>query len=98
MIPSKFKIGVSEYDVELVECVDKDENLLGQISYNNLKIKIDKTYPEQTQELTFWHEVAHGIFHEISEDKLRVDERLVDQVGRMIYGILKDNGYEIKNT
>jgi hypothetical protein len=87
----KVKIGVSDYDVQLVESVSKDELLLGQIDYQNLSIRVDKDYPILTQKITLLHEIVHGLFHELSEDELRGNEKLVDQLARLLYQVIRDN-------
>jgi hypothetical protein len=87
----KVKIGVSEYDVDFVEAVHKDRLLLGQIDYQNLTIRVDKDYPILTQKITLLHEILHGLFYEISEDELRENEKLVDQLARLLFQLIKDN-------
>lgn len=62
-IPSYFKIGGQEYNVEIVDKLD--DNNYGEYCYTPAQIKIarniyDETVPEKQREATFWHELFHA--------------------------------------
>ena len=62
-IPSYFKIGGQEYNVEVVE--DLDDDIYGEYSYTPARIQIAKTtageeIPKNQMEATFWHELFHA--------------------------------------
>jgi len=62
-IPSYFKIGGQEYNVEIVDTLDDDN--YGEYSYTPAKIQLARvtageTIPPKQQEATFWHELFHA--------------------------------------
>jgi len=62
-IPSSFKIGGQEYNVEIVDNLDDD--IYGYYSYTPSVIKIARhsagvEVPDNQKEATFWHELFHA--------------------------------------
>ena len=62
-IPSYFKIGGQEYNVEIVDKLEDD--IYGDYSYTPAQIRIAKTtageeIPNKQREATFWHELFHA--------------------------------------
>ncbi len=60
-IPKKIKIGNKEYNIKKTNFYFND-TLGGQINYNTDTIKIKNGNQE---EITFFHEIAHGILKEL---------------------------------
>ena len=84
-IPRKMRIGNKQYSVEIVEAM-LEKRHRGRINYTAQTIRLGqrsnvttRVYtPEQVQE-TFWHEVIHGILHDMGRDTLNRDERFVNE-------------------
>jgi len=62
-IPSSFKIGGQEYNVEIVDKLDDD--IYGEYSYTPPVIRIARysagtEVPENQRKATFWHELFHA--------------------------------------
>lgn len=96
IIPDKITIGCFEYRV-----VETDDPIIingndckGGIDYLQQTIKIKKSgISEQQKELTFWHEVVHGIFNYRTLDpEKNSEESITEELARGLYGIMKANG------
>ena len=93
-IPKQIVIGVTTYEIK--EC-DKipgpgNDSALAFIEYDKGIIWISRgNQNEQIRQLSFLHEIVHGMLAEISEEKLRKDERFVDLLARQLYVLLEKN-------
>lgn len=77
--------------------IEKDDNFtsdnthLGEITYSQAEILINKNIPEAMKKETLCHEMVHGIFVHLGREDMSNDETLVQQLGNAIY-----QGFEIK--
>ena len=88
---NKIKILATEYEVEEVEQIDKYERLLGQINYEEQRIKIDKSISEDMKKETLIHELLHGILEKLGYTDLNEDEQKVHSIASTMYLVLKEN-------
>ena len=88
---TKLKILATEYEVEEVEQIDKYERLLGQIDYDEQKIKIDKNISEDMKKETLMHEILHGILEKLGYKEINEDEQKVHSIASTMYFVLKEN-------
>lgn len=84
-----WKIGGVKYKVVQVKGLAKEHGLMGQISYDNLLIKIDEDLPQGRKEETLVHELVHGIFYEAGFEEQ--DEDMINRVGKVLYQVIQDN-------
>lgn len=87
----KLKILSTEYKVEEVEQIDKYERLLGQISYVEQIIKLDKNISENLKEETLIHEILYGVLEKLGYNDLNNDEQKVHSIASTMYCVLKEN-------
>ena len=97
-IPKKVKIGIREFDVELVDGINNSgtphiSSDLGELSHDALKIRISNRFSEFIQIETFLHEICHAILSEIEEDKLSENEKLVSLLAKQLYILLTENDF-----
>lgn len=85
--------GLPHEVVELEDCFDADACHMGQISYKDLKIKINKDMHELEKIETICHEMVHGILVHLGYLDLADDEKLVQALGNAIY-----QGFEIRRV
>lgn len=83
------KIGGVSYELEEVERLAKEHDVLGQILYDDLKIKLDANLPDDRKEETLIHEITHGVFYEAGYEEQ--DEGMINRVGKVLYQVIKDN-------
>lgn len=99
LIPESVRIGSAEYKVEYsdIPIVINGVQCLGYCDYYTHTIKIDNTMQDQqSQEITFLHEVVHAMF---AERKINLEtyvdnntmEFLVDSLAYMIHQLVLDN-------
>lgn len=81
----KLKILSTEYKVEEVEQIDKYERLLGQISYVEQIIKLDKNISENLKEETLIHEILYGVLEKLGYNDLNNDEQKVHSIASTMY-------------
>ncbi|PGC80277.1 ImmA/IrrE family metallo-endopeptidase [Bacillus toyonensis] len=86
---SLVKIGGVSYGLEEVEGLAKEHQVLGHILYDDLKIKLDASMPQDRKEETLIHEITHGIFYEAGYEEQ--DEDMINRVGKVLYQVIKDN-------
>lgn len=92
-IPSSFKLGSHEISVILDDSLAHTDGCIGRTDYMENQIRLMppvKHFPvaASRQEQVFWHETVHWIFHHLGEEKLRGNEKLVDQIASCIQQIL----------
>ena len=92
-IPEKVRIGSCDYTVEFTEnnLVTNSKECYATIDYNNHKIIINKNLGDnQLNEVSFLHELFHGI---IRERNLEVDneELVVEELARGMHQVIRDN-------
>ena len=93
-IPKQVRIGSIDYDV-----VDPGEAILfngqqcyGMIDFVDSQIYLDTTIQgKQKLELTFLHEVVHGMLQSRSLDEAAANETLVDEIAIALHQLIRDN-------
>lgn len=88
---TKLKVLATEYEVQEVEQIDKYERLLGQIDYDEQKIKIDKNISEDMKKETLIHEMLHSILEKLGYREMNEDEQKVHSIASTMYFVLKEN-------
>ena len=68
-----------------------DGRHLGEISYLNCEIRINKNMPETLQRQTLIHEMVHGMLFMQGLDRINDDEEKVNVIANAIY-----HGFDIK--
>lgn len=92
-IPEKVRIGSCVYDVEFTEndLVAGGKEVYANIDYNFNKININtRIAGKQQNELSFLHEIFHGIVRERNIE-LDDEELIVEELARGMHQIIKDN-------
>jgi hypothetical protein len=94
-IPDKVRIDSNDYAVKLTDetlIVDHEE-CTGMIDYQIHEIKIKKGIQDkQGEEVTFLHEVVHGIVHERNFTLEGDDNELkVEELARGLHQFIRDN-------
>ena len=88
-IPKKIKIGAFDYEVILEDRVKKHgADIQGSHYALCQKIWIDKTYHQQQQEDTLFHEILESLNRNY---ELRLEHPQITQLTTLFYGVLKDN-------
>lgn len=89
---SKVKIGYKEYEiVKEPEIINLPEELMGQINFQEEKIRISTKYSQNQQNQSFLHELVHGILEKLSLRELNDNETIVDQIATTLYEVILDN-------
>lgn len=92
-IPDKVRIGSCDYSVEYTEnsLVTDRKECYATIDYNNHKIMINKILGDiQLNELSFLHELFHGIIKERNVE-VENEELIVEELSRGLHQIIRDN-------
>ena len=97
-LPETVRIGQKVYTVGEKRYVF-DKNLGGSINYNVDTISIRKGMPEREVEATFFHEIAHGVLHELEFThpqitSFRSNETFVQEMGLMMRQIFQQLVHE----
>ncbi len=66
----------------------RNDEEFGNCVYHLLKIELDETQPDQHKRDSLWHEILHGIEHELN---LKLTEKQVRQIASMQIAIMRDN-------
>lgn len=99
LIATSFDICSSEHITKLVDKLDN--SIYATINYPSCIITLAKTLsgedinPSQVQ-VSFYHELAHTIFHNIGRNDLAEDETLVQMVGQALASFI--NTAEFKDV
>lgn len=96
IIPDTIRIGSMNYKVEITKekIIVKNSLCYGQIDYEKHKISLSEDYCDnQGLELTFLHEIIHGIIYERNLDMSKKinEELLVEEISRGLHQLIKDN-------
>lgn len=95
----KIKIGCLDYEVKKTNEILVVDNRVckGRISFEKQIIELsdDEVQSEQGRELTFWHEVVHGIVRERGLEWGANDEFYTEELARGIYALMKDNKFPL---
>ena len=98
-IPTSFQLVGQTIQVEMLDQLLENDDCVGQALYRKNLIQLQRSNatvmrPATQIEATFCHELVHWIFFVLSEDKLRKNEQLVDQIGRLLHQALSTMVYE----
>lgn len=103
IIPKQVKIGGSIYQVNITKktILINGRACYARIDYDNHQIDVNKKYgDEQQRQMSFLHEVFHGIVHD-RNIKLKDEEKVVEAFARGLHQIIMDNPeifiQEVKN-
>ena len=88
-IPKTIKIGSNEFKIKNKFNIDWNGNIAGQINFSKNRILLKKGSNHRCKEDTFFHEVAHGIFKEISYNypqiiKFSDNESFIQEFGLLL--------------
>lgn len=92
-IPNTVRIGSVDYTVELSEkpVVFDYKQCNGLIDFSQSKIVLDaKTLEQQQLEITFLHEVVHGMLHDRNLEE-QDNEQLVEALAYALHQLIRDN-------
>ena len=89
-IPKTIKVGGHTYEVVIDEHLWHNENLHGQVDYNNQVITLDTYGHPQQLSATFIHEVLHAIDRYFNNKALTEDE--IDSMAEGLFQVLSDMG------
>ena len=78
------------YQVNYVDCVNKEDPRKGEINFLTNEIRIDRTMPKDLQEQTLLHEVIHAIGDALGIDELVNNENTVQSLASALYCTFKD--------
>jgi len=87
-IPKTFTIFTDKYTVKEYKKVDNEDSM-GEHDYMKKTIKIKKDMPLEQKERVYYHELFHCMLEQLGYDKLSSDEKFVDQMGSVLYQVLK---------
>lgn len=92
-IPEKIRIGSCDYSVVFTEknLVANGRECLATIEYNNHLITINtKIGDRQSNEISFLHELIHGITRERNIN-IADEELVVEEIARGLHQVIRDN-------
>jgi len=92
-IPNKIRIGSLDFDVIMQDTpiVLNNQQCYGEIDYATTEIKLDATIAsDQHLEVTFLHEIIHGILHDRGFKEAE-DEELIEGIARGLHQLIRDN-------
>lgn len=98
-IPDKVKMGPLIYEIREANPALGDVSLIGEALHTEGIIRLRADLPVQQKELTFIHEVLHGLMYIAGfpgggDEKIMVTaEELASRLAIVLYGFLKDNGF-----
>lgn len=84
-LPETINILGITYRIKEVEIVDKNVPSDGEINYQTLEIKIDKSLAEEKKAQILMHEILHGLFDSLGMIELRDDEKAVQSLATALY-------------
>lgn len=92
------KIGGITYTIKREEIECHNGIQFGEVNYGTTQITINNVkVNEQKQEQTLMHEMVHAMMHEAGLDELSNDEVIVNQLGILLYQVLKENDFSWLN-
>jgi len=98
-IPRKMRIGSKQYSIEILETM-KEKRRMAHISYTAQTIKIGRRSNVTSRKFTtdevqesFWHEVIHGILHDMGRDTLNRSEQFVNGFAHRLTKAIKSASF-----
>lgn len=93
----KIKIGGMEYQIKEVKFVEENgENTLGECCLETAEILINEDISDSRKEQTIVHEMVHAMLFEAGSSEYD-NEELGNQLGLIMYQVLKDNDFKSEN-
>lgn len=91
-IPDSIRIGAVDYDIVYKEGLyDEGQQLMGCIDFMNSEISLDdKLQKKQCLELTFLHEVVHGMLYSVQSEHT-YNETLIEEISKALHQVIRDN-------
>ena len=96
---NNYRIGNKNYKILYIDNFDRENK--GIISYDYQEIKVDTSFPIETQEETLIHEIVHGLFFESSLRNLIIEdkeEEFANRFSNILYKFLIDNEFIDKSN
>ena len=94
-IPRKITIGDTKYDIDIIEVMAKKRNM-ARIYYDHRRIEIAETsnvtgkkFTNEKLQENFWHEVVHGILHDMGRHHLNGNEKFVVDFSKRLSALIK---------
>jgi hypothetical protein len=87
----QFRVGGVNYAVEIMPNLRAIENLYGEVTYHNAKIRIDGDMHRDRTNETLVHELIHAMMFEAGYDEH--DEDFVRRFSAMLHQVLLDNDF-----
>jgi hypothetical protein len=89
------RIGSTKYELLRPQNVIIGDGVyLGAIDRDAGELEIKSSIKPQAAKQTFWHEVMHGMMHEMGEEELCHDEQFIESLSRLLYAFHEDNKLE----
>ena len=86
------KVGVKTYRIEKpLEIIQVGGEYYGVCDSDTSVIKIADKFEQQDKNISFLHELLHGICKRFSMRELNKDEQTIDLLATGIYEVIKDN-------
>ncbi len=82
-IPSKLKIGGTQYTVKVVDVIAENAGIAGRIDHDKELIRLSKG-KQSYMEITFLHEIIHAMNNQWSEE-------FVEFMAISLHQVIKDN-------
>lgn len=73
------------YEIREVDIIDRDTHLVGQISYTDQIIRIEKGLGKEFRRQTVIHEVVHGILEGLGYRDINTDEQKVQGIASALH-------------
>lgn len=99
IIPKSFELGGTTYNVELVDNSLGNGNV-ASIYYPLNKVQVAKNYSDslnctdEYKEISFLHELIHGILNAMGESEINNDERFIEGFANLLHQYIKTAKYE----
>lgn len=89
-IPSSFKLNGVTISVGFDNRYCTDNHCYGECDFKDNEITLCKEFegkrlPKKTLDQTFYHELAHALFHQAGLHKQKWNEELIDKIGMLLY-------------
>ena len=94
-IPRKITIGETNYVVDIIETMSRKRDM-ARIYYHQKRIEIakksnvnGKNFTDEKLQENFWHEVVHGILHDMGRHHLNSNEKFVIDFSKRLSVLIK---------
>ncbi len=94
-IPRKITIGDTKYAIDVIEVMDRKRDM-ARIYYHQRRIEIaekssvtGKNFSDEKLQENFWHEVVHGILHDMGRHHLNSNEKFVIDFSKRLSALIK---------